>query len=737
MSHQPSRIYEFGQYRLDAAERLLLRAGEGVPLQPKVFDLLLTLVEQHGHLLEKDVLMKLVWPDAVVEEANLVNNISILRKTLNENGERFIETVPRRGYRFVAVVREVAPNAVADGEKRRGGPDEISQELSTASGAQDPIRGVRIQHLGVGIALVALIAAMSFWAYRLREELNRPEPFQQMQIRRLTGSGAAYEAAISSDGRFIAYISSQAAYWGYHSLWIKQLTTKQETQLIPESESRYRGLVFSPDGNFIYYSQRRSQERVHVLYRIPVLGGEPQKILTGVDSAVSFSPDGRQLAFIREDETAGESALMISNADGAAEKKIAVCAPPDNFSVDGPSWSHDGKLIAVAKMMPAPNFHFRLLTYQVADGVEKPVGETKWAWLMRVAWLKDGSRLAAIGRITSSETNDQIWLVTYPTGQLHRITNDLNSYRNLNLTPDNTKLVTVQSEIRSNLWIVEAADPRNARPITNDSANQHGYHGLDWTSDEKIIYTSLANGHRNIWITDADGDQQRQITADSDESYGFPSVSKDGKYIVFESSRSGPGRIWRKDTNGDKLTELTRGKLDRKPNYTPDGNWIVYSSEINGRRAIVKISARDESGPEIVLTSKWADSPMASPDGKLIACLYREETSSPIKVALLPSAGGAPLQTLNLPNTHPWPSVRWRPDGRALSYLDPKDNSRDIWIFPLNGRTPGKLTDFQGEQIFAYSWSRDGRYLALARGTISRNVVMLEFPPFPLVSLNN
>src|SRR5215470_13928641 len=107
MGYQPKQIFEFGHYRLDAAERLLLRDGEVVSLQPKVFDLLLALVERHGRLLEKDELMKLVWPDAIVEEANLANNISILRKTLSENGERFIETAPKRGYRFVASVREI------------------------------------------------------------------------------------------------------------------------------------------------------------------------------------------------------------------------------------------------------------------------------------------------------------------------------------------------------------------------------------------------------------------------------------------------------------------------------------------------------------------------------------------------------------------------------------------------------------------------------------------------------
>src|SRR5215468_10580329 len=106
MGHQPQHIYEFGPFRLDVAERLLLRDGEVVPLQPKVFDLLLALVERHGRLVEKEELMTAVWPDTFVEEANIASNISILRKTLSENGERLIETVPKRGYRFVAEVCE-------------------------------------------------------------------------------------------------------------------------------------------------------------------------------------------------------------------------------------------------------------------------------------------------------------------------------------------------------------------------------------------------------------------------------------------------------------------------------------------------------------------------------------------------------------------------------------------------------------------------------------------------------
>ena len=105
MSHQPKHCYEFGSYRLNVSERLLSGGGQAISLQPKVFDLLLVLVEHHGHLLEKDELLRTIWPDTIVEEANLANNISILRKTLGENGQPFIETVPKHGYWFVAEVR--------------------------------------------------------------------------------------------------------------------------------------------------------------------------------------------------------------------------------------------------------------------------------------------------------------------------------------------------------------------------------------------------------------------------------------------------------------------------------------------------------------------------------------------------------------------------------------------------------------------------------------------------------
>src|SRR5262247_2974336 len=139
MNQQPKPIYEFGPYRLDAAERLLSRDGEVVPLQPKVFDLLLALVERHGRLLEKDELLKAVWPDTIVEEVNLANNISILRKTLNQNGHLYIETAPKRGYRFVASVKEVTEEQVEPTIQQRSGSDSAASWVEQVTNAGELI----------------------------------------------------------------------------------------------------------------------------------------------------------------------------------------------------------------------------------------------------------------------------------------------------------------------------------------------------------------------------------------------------------------------------------------------------------------------------------------------------------------------------------------------------------------------------------------------------------------------
>jgi TolB-like protein/DNA-binding winged helix-turn-helix (wHTH) protein/Tfp pilus assembly protein PilF len=174
MSQEPQHIYEFGPFRLDATEHLLLRDGEAVPLTPKAFDLLLALVERHGHLLEKEELLKKVWPETFVEEANLASNISQLRKALGdgENGRRYIETAPKRGYRFVASVREIVGEGA--GPDREGQTESLKavddRQSDAANGAKSIARIKLIESLGarfrrskrvavIGLAVFVVAAA--------------------------------------------------------------------------------------------------------------------------------------------------------------------------------------------------------------------------------------------------------------------------------------------------------------------------------------------------------------------------------------------------------------------------------------------------------------------------------------------------------------------------------------------------------------------------------------------------
>ena len=138
MSKQINQIYEFGDFRLETAEQLLLHRGQPISLTPKAFDTLLVLVQSSGHLVEKDELMKRVWADAFVEEANLARNVWALRKTLeDDNGEhRYIETVPKRGYRFIAPVREVASADTGVLIQRRVRARIVSEEEETSEEPQ-------------------------------------------------------------------------------------------------------------------------------------------------------------------------------------------------------------------------------------------------------------------------------------------------------------------------------------------------------------------------------------------------------------------------------------------------------------------------------------------------------------------------------------------------------------------------------------------------------------------------
>ncbi|HVF47203.1 MAG TPA: DPP IV N-terminal domain-containing protein [Pyrinomonadaceae bacterium] len=567
----------------------------------------------------------------------------------------------------------------------------------------------------IGAALMLVTGGIGYGIYRFTTKEVKPElSFQKAKFTRLTTTGKASGVAISPDGKYVVHIQDDG---GQQSLWTRQVATQSNVQIVAPAVNGYSGLTFSPDGDYVYYTAISRELPQQVLFRVPTLGGEPKRLVDNVSSfSVSFSPDGKQFAFIRP--TPGrESVLMIADADGTAERGlVAYKSPPELIAV--PAWSPDGKRIAF-RLWNVENNDHTILETQVADGSTRPITTQKWVRIGALEWLADGTGLVVIAS-TGQRGVGQILHVSYPAGEARQLTNDLNNYAIMSLSADSSTLAVVQSEQRSSIWISPIGDTSGAKPVTSGSGKSDTF--LSWTPDGKIVFHSNSNGSDDIWIVGADGTGTKQLTANARLNIA-PEVSPDGRYVVFLSDRTGVPHLWRMNIDGSDQRQLGFGANgEQGGRFSPDGRWLVYRTAL-GRWSTWKMPA--EGGEPVQITDKQSRSATVSPDGKLIAYFYREE-NSPWRLAIAPFEGGEPLKTFDIPAI-PDPSLRWTPDGRAVAYVDTSKNGvSNIVAQPLDGGAPKQLTDFKEMRIFSFDYSRDGKQLALSRGIISTDVVLIS-----------
>jgi Tol biopolymer transport system component len=354
----------------------------------------------------------------------------------------------------------------------------------------------------------------------------------------------------------------------------------------------------------------------------------------------------------------------------------------------------------------------------VTDGKEKQITSQRWANIVALSWLADGSGLI----ITAAEPEltyvRQIWYVSYPSGEPRKITNDANNYVGLSLTADSSAFVTVQTELVPNVWLAPNGDAARAKQIT--SSRGDGYAGVAFTPDGKIVYTSDARGSKGVWIMNADGSGQKQLMTDA-KANALPFVSSDGRYVVFSSARAGASNIWRIDIDGGNPKQLTRGTRDLSPSISPDGQSVFYTATESEKSRLRKVPI--DGGESVQLTDYSASSPLVSPDGKQIACGYIDEVKKRWSIAIISVAGGPPIKTFEI---SPLQSrFQWNSDGRALLYTLTRDGVSNIWSQPIDGDPPKPMTDFKSDQIFRFNWSSDGKQLVVSRGPISSDVVLI------------
>lgn len=720
-------VYEFGPFLLEPHTRRLSRGGEIIALAAPEFELLLLLVRNHGRVVEKSEIMETVWPDVEVEENNLTVRMSSLRRALGESKgyHPYIQTVTGRGYCMIAEVTEQSGTIDnQDATIEVASPDEpaiLEQVVSSESTAikRTSIFGTSRRKL-YALLLVAVLAASAIAAVLLWRRSD--DSSQSMKMSRATFTGRVAGAAISPDGQTIAYVERDG---DLHSLWIQLTGSNTPRQLLAPAKLSYQHPAFSPDGNTLYYSKCDPHCKLH---KLPVLGGVETALPVHADSLITFSPDGRQMAYMRV-EPAGPGVvlnLLVANTDGTNEETIHT-RKGDTMLYQGgaPSWSPDGKMIAFPIMADNSATPMQVIGINVADRKESTLTSKKWRYGRDVAWLPDGDGFIINARdeASSPELSLQIWRVSYPGGETRRITNDLNNYVSVSISPQSNTLIAVDMTWTSGLSLASAENPSAAVQITHGTIDRRdGYLGVAAGPEGRVIYVSDFNGNRDLWSVDADGTNQKQLT-DGLHRDIYPAVTPDGRYVVFESTRDGTHSIWRMDADGRNHRRLTRGYYDAEAACSPDGKWIVYVAHEYGLTVPILRKAPIEGTSNDNLTAEYSVHPTISPDGKRIA-YYRIDAEKQERgdIVIIPADGGLPLKTLRSPENF-GDIMRWSHSGDSLMYRDRERTG--VWKLPLDGSQPSPVFTLRNEQLFAFSSSPDGRRLVYASGRTVTDVILI------------
>jgi eukaryotic-like serine/threonine-protein kinase len=561
-------------------------------------------------------------------------------------------------------------------------------------------------------AAVVLIAFAATAFYYLPSLVRQTSTFEKMRFSRLTFTGdiSGEQAAISPDGKYAAFVTEES---GKQTLWLRHIATSANAPIIPASDVTYGGVSFSPDGNHVYYSAMDQNEATAV-YRIPILGGDARKVLDNVERPISFSPDGKLMAYVQN-----ETSLMTANSDGSNPKLLATAQEGKRFNFT--TWSPDQKTIISTVFSSADNNTY-LVEISVENGTEKPFNTSPWMRISGLAWLSDKSALIISGRDLETKIS-QLWSIS-PEGKTTRITNDLNNYFGASLTADDKSIVSIKHERLSNVWFVSGANTEPARQISFDKDKDEGMSGVALSSEGKIVYTGTVTGSQDLWISNADGTGKRRLTSEVRSNLS-PTISPDNRYITFVSDRSGSSNIWRMDMDGNNLKQLTdKPGNPTFPVFSPDSKWIVYQfTDTANTHTVWKINI--EGGEPIQLTDTYSAKPVVSPDGNFFACHYGKPTANAeSKIAIIPFSGGQPSKILDLPQVAKSPMFRWTADGKGLIYIHKDGQSDNLWKQSLDNSPPESLTNFKSEQIFRFD-SINNKFVT-ACGNISSDVIMIS-----------
>ena len=637
MNTREKRFYDFGEFRLDAKKRRLLQNGEPVALTPKEFEVLLLLVENAGRVVEKDELLDKIWADTFVEEGTLTRNVSWLRKKLGASGDGkgFIETLPKRGYRFTAPVVESAeenalvieeqtltritieetvsltesePPAVAGGlmQAETIPATTKNKSFAAASGSDLRNRWIWAAFIFGGIALAAIgFAVRQSFLQKPKTQIpfvGKVKPFSSLP-------GREDFPAFSPDGKQLTF----AWNGGNHDnldIYVKLIGAGEPLRLT-KNEAEEINPTFSPDGRFVAFI-RSFVTRSEILV-VPALGGAERRICEArsTTSSLSWSPNGRTLAVADKEAANSNPGIFLVDVESGAKRRLT--APPENLSDNTPRFSPDGKLLAFVRAANA--YDKDLFIVEATGGEPRQLTFDKSA-INGLSWSADRNIIFASNRKQSSSN---LWQIAADGSNEPELvmTGGKNPTKPA-VAPDGKTVAFVEDFQDTNIWRIEidaAGKQISSRKFIESARADHSPNFSP--NGKQIAFVSDRTGDYEIWIADADGSNPMQLTHSNGAAAGTPRFSPDGKFIAFDWQIEGKGEIFVISAKGSpprRLTELP--SHDVMPSWSADGRWIYFCSDKSGDLNIWKIPS--DGGEVVQITRQGGFEAFESPDGKSV-----------------------------------------------------------------------------------------------------------------------
>ena len=637
----------------------------------------------------------------------------IVRRCLAKEPERRYQSTDDLRNELRELKDELASGElVVEGAGAKTSPSVVGVDRRERAG-----RGKRVAFLGVA-GVVVLAAIVGAWAWKPRNpgpaSPSTPAP---VAMSRATVDGNVWEAAISPDGRYVAYVRRDGA--DSRSLRLRQLATGDEVQVVAPSEAWLTSPSFSADGNFLYYVAIETGRNAGLAWRVSVLGGTPRRIADDV-FGIAVSPDGRRIAL-----TGGpldDTWVRVSGADGEDPKDLVSRKGRDHFD-SAAKWSADGASLAVVShRFGEPR---KIAVIDAATGGERTVALETVRSLRDLTWVPGRSAVIVAGSEGPAAewgVSSQVWEVSTE-GELQRLTGDLNSYTRVSVTADGSTVAAVQEEWQFGIEVLQAESGvlKESKELYPISAARQGSDGIAWLSGDRLAHTVRYGEGQQIMVTDVTSGASRVLTAGA--SHEGPVVSRDGRTMLVIRNDGDHRNVWRLDPETGREQQVTAGAYDISPIFSADSAWVIYTTTEDPMR-IVKIPVG--GGPPVVVTRHMGSCTDVSANGRETLCIVMGASGDP-ETALVPVEGGEPRLLAGIPKSARM--AHFGPGANEISYLYTHDGADELWRLPQEGGESIRLARFEGKDVFDFAWSPDRKRVAVVKGRRSGDVVLLKRGP--------